>query len=114
MGERTEGRVSALSRRKGAGAELEVTRLLRDAGWPHARRVFDSGSSGGGDVQGPPGVVFEVKRTERLKIWEAIEQAEAGATNRELPVVAFRRNRSGWYAALPLDELLALLRLREA
>lgn len=103
-----------MSRTKGSVAELEVTRLLRDAGWPHARRVFDSGSSGGGDVQGPPGVVFEVKRAEKLNIWQALEQAEAGATNRELPVVAFRRNRSGWYAALPLDELLALLKLREA
>jgi len=103
-----------MSRTKGARAEAEVVSILRAAGWPHARRVFDSGSAGGGDVQGPAGVVFEVKRTERLNIWEAIEQAETGATNRELPVVAFRRNRSGWYAALPLDELLALLKLREA
>ena len=106
--------MSAMSRRKGGNGEREVVDLLRAHGWPHARRVFDSGSAGGGDVQGPPGVVFEVKRTERLRIHEALEQAAAGCQPHELPVVAFRRSRGRWYAALELDELLALLRLREA
>lgn len=106
--------MGAMSRTKGVRAEAEVVSILRAAGWPHARRVFDSGSAGGGDVQGPPGVVFEVKRTERLRIHEALEQAAAGCQPHELPVLAFRRSRGRWYAALELDELLALLRLREA
>lgn len=105
--------MSRASRVKGQRGEVEVVHMLREHGWPHARRVFDSGSAGGGDVQGPPGVVIEVKRTERLAIHQALAQAEAGCAPTEIPVVAFRRSRSGWYAALPLDELLALLRLRE-
>jgi len=106
--------VSRASRSKGNRGEVEVVHLLREHGWPHARRVFDSGSAGGGDVQGPAGVVIEVKRTERLRIHEALEQAASGCAPHDIPVVAFRRNGGEWFAALPLDELLALLKLREA
>lgn len=108
--------MSARERRKGAAAEREVVALLRDQGWPGARRTSDGrGQASRGDVtNGPAATHFEVKRVERLAIWSAIAQAEADARAHDLPVVAFRRSRSGWYAALPLDELLALLRLREA
>lgn len=36
---------------------------------------------------------------------------DAGATR--IPIVAFRRSRSAWYAVVPLDELLALIKHRE-
>lgn len=87
--------------------------LLHALGFPKARRNFGSGSQGGGDITGVPGVHLEVKYQEALNIWAALAQAcdEAG-TN--VPVVAFRRNRSGWFGALPLDDLAALLELRDA
>lgn len=87
--------------------------LLHTLGFPRARRNFGSGSQGEGDIIGVPGVHIECKYVEALNIWAALNQActEAG-TN--IPVVAFRRNRSGWYAALPLDDLAALLALRDA
>lgn len=55
-------------------------------------------------------VSFECKNVERLNIWEAIEQAEGNSGN-WIPIVAFRRNHSKLYAALELDQLLALCRI---
>lgn len=105
----------AKPRSKGNRAEREIIDLLRSMGWAGARRNFQSGGQGGGDVIGGPGDVhIEVKHREACRIWEWIAQAHAEARPTDLPVVAFRRNRSGWYAAVPLDELLALIKLREA
>ena len=106
--------MGAMSRRKGSRAEAELVAILRAAGWPHARRVFDSGSAGGGDVEGPAGVHLEVKRCERLQVLAWCRQAESEARSTDVPVVAFRTSGEPWRAVLPLDELLALLRLREA
>lgn len=107
--------MSARSRRKGARGELEVLDLLRAHGWTRAHRNFGSGSAGGGDVTaGPAGVVLEVKRhAGRLDLPAAVRQAEAACGPHDLPVVAHRRDGEPWRATLPLDELLALLRLRE-
>lgn len=101
-------------RNKGGTGEREVVALAHAHGFPEARRNFGSGSQGGGDVTGIPGTNVEVKRQEALNIWAALKQAEADARPTDTPVVAFRRNGTQWYAALPLDELLALLKLREA
>jgi hypothetical protein len=104
--------VSASERRKGKAGELEVVHLLRDYGWPDAERnSYGRSQDGRGDIgRGPEGVHFEVRRRERLDIWKSIADAERAAGEGELPVVAFRRSRSGWYACLPLDGLLGLLR----
>lgn len=89
--------------------------MLRAAGWTSARRNFASGGQGGADViNGPPGTSIEVKRCETVRIWQWIAQCEAAASPTEIPIVMFRRNRSQWYAVLPTDELLALLKLRES
>jgi hypothetical protein len=104
------------SRRKGAAAEHEVAAIVRAHGWPGARRTADGRSQDGrGDIAGGPhGVHLEVRRRERAEIWSWLEDAERAAAPGEVPTVVFRRSRSGWYAAVPFDELLALLRLREA
>lgn len=104
----------AQPRSKGNRAEREIIDLLRALGWTGARRNFQSGGQGGGDViGGPADVHLEVKHRERAEIWTWIQQAEDEARPTDLPLVAFRRNRSQWYAAVPLEELLALLALRE-
>lgn len=104
------------SRTKGKVGELEVMAMLRQY-WPDACRnldqcreseVLDSKS----DALNTTGVHFQIKRVERLNIWEALRQAQSEAAHFDIPVVAFRRNRGQWYGALPLDELLALLALR--
>jgi hypothetical protein len=50
---------------------------------------------------------------ESLNIWKALNQAITEADPKDVPVVAFKRNRSPWFAALELDELIPLLRLKE-
>jgi len=51
----------------------------------------------------------EVKRQERMKLWEWLKQAEIEAPFGAVPVVAFRRNRGNWYACLPLEDLAELV-----
>jgi hypothetical protein len=107
--------VSAAERRKGASAELEVVHLLRDAGWKDAERTHDGRAQRTrGDIRtGPAGCHFEVKRQERLNVPRALRQVEEDANPLDLPVLVHRPSRQEWCATLPLDELLALLKLRE-
>jgi hypothetical protein len=102
------------SKRKGATGELDVAKLAIAHGFTECRRNFGSGSRGGGDLIGIPGVSMECKRQERLNIHAAYEQAARAARATEMPVVAFKRSRGPWLAVLELDELFALLKLREA
>lgn len=102
------------SRRKGKDGENEFIRLHLVEHWPGAKRNLDQFGDDKRDCVEVAGVHFQVKRTENLKLWQAIEQAETEADPHDLPVVAFRRNRSKWYCALDASELVALLKLREA
>ena len=104
--------MSARERAKGARGELEVVHLLHEHGWPDAKRTSDGRAQvERGDIaDGPLDVHFEVRRRETLNIWACLAKAEAEARDGDAPVVAFRRSRSPWYAALPLDILLELLR----
>jgi len=103
--------MSASERRKGKEGELEVVHVLHEHGWKEAKRSSDGRSQvERGDIaDGPLDVHFEIRRRETINIWACLEQAEREAAAGNAPVVAFRRNRSAWYAALPLDVLLELL-----
>jgi hypothetical protein len=102
------------SRAKGKRAEQAfINRHLREH-WPEAARNIDQCRDDKRDVVAVKGVHFQIKAVEALNIWKALAQAEGEARDLDLPVVAFKRNRSEWYCALPADELIALLRLREA
>jgi Holliday junction resolvase len=103
------------SRDKGARGERELVRILRAAGWPNATRNTDGRyQAGRGDIDnGPANTHIECKRSERAAIWEWLAQAERDAGATRIPIVAFRRSRSAWYAVVPLDELLALIKHRE-
>lgn len=51
----------------------------------------------------------ECKNTEKLAIWDAIEQAEQD--NRSLtPLVIFKRNRSKVYVTIELDKFMEILK----
>jgi hypothetical protein len=105
----------AQPRSKGNRGEREIIDMLHAHGWTGARRNFQSGGQGGGDViGGPPGTSIEIKYYEAVRIWDWLAQCEAAASPTEIPLLFFRRNRSGWHVALPADELLALLKLRES
>ncbi len=93
---------------RGNRAEREIVDILKAKGYP-AYRNFASGGYGGSDIIGLPGFAVEVKMVEKLNLWKALEQSESAASPTETPCVFFRRNRSRWYAALPLEDLLGLI-----
>lgn len=105
-------------RRKGAAGELEVVELVRANGWPHATRNFASGARGHGDIAyGPEHTILEIKRVEALRLrdsWKQVARDTDRAGPGWLPVLAHRWNGGPWLAILELDELLALLALRES
>jgi Holliday junction resolvase len=106
--------MSASQRRRGARGELEVLELVR-ARWPRATRNFASGAAGNGDIAaGPAGILIECKRTNRFAIRAAWKQAsDDAAAAGTTPIVATRWDRGPWLAVIELDELLALIELRE-
>ena len=55
-----------------------------------------------------PGLHFEVKRAERLRLHEAMQQAIEDAGDK-LPIVAHRRNRGDWLAIVRLSDLIKLM-----
>jgi hypothetical protein len=88
-------------------------KLAQAHGFDQCRRNFGSGARGGNDLIGIPGVAVEVKFRERLNIGEAYEQALKAAQPTDIVVVAHKRNGGPLLATLELDDLLALLKLRE-
>ncbi len=52
---------------------------------------------------------WEVKNQERLNIWGALQQAESHVESEEIPIVAFKRNRSKIYVAVELDRFLEVV-----
>lgn len=98
------------ARSKGGAAEREVVAIAQETGFKDARKTFMSGGQGGGDVTGIPDTHLEVKRQERVCVWEWVGQAERDARPTDVPVVAFRRSRSRWYAVLPLEDYFGQLR----
>lgn len=57
--------------------------------------------------------VIECKNQETIRIWSAIEQAEAYEQLDQKPLLVFSRNRSEVYACLKLNDLLSLFEERE-
>ena len=63
------------SRRKGAQGERELAKKLREYGFD-CRRGQQYSGIGGEDVVGLDGIHIEVKRVERLNIYDAVDQAK--------------------------------------
>ncbi len=100
-----------MSRRKGAAGELEAAAKLNEVLGTclHRGRQYHGGPESpdlAGDV---PGLHVEVKRTERLRIWEAVSQARSDASVDQVPVVMHRANRKPWVLIVELDLLIRLL-----
>ena len=102
------------SRAKGKKGEQEFINEHLIPYWPEAKRNIDQFGDDKRDCLNVAGVHWQIKRTEHLELWKAINQAETEAAPTDLPVVAFRRNRSKWMCIVDAEELVALLRLREA
>lgn len=98
------------SRQKGARAEREIASLLRDHGFKTRRGQQYSGANGDADVVGLPGIHMEVKRVERLNIYDAIDQSKRDARAGELPAVFHRKNHSEWLVTMTLEDWVEIYR----
>lgn len=99
-----------MSKEKGKLGEREVVVLLRAHGFT-ARRGQQF--SGGGDspdvVHDIPGIHIEVKRTEKLDLYGALEQADRDRPISSTAVVFHRKNKRRWVALMDAEDFLGLL-----
>lgn len=102
------------SKKKGAEAERELARKLREYGYNCRRGQQYCGANGDADVIGLPGIHIESKRTERLNLYDAIAQATRDARPGEIPVVFHRKNNCKWVCVLSLDDFMKIYREWEA
>ena len=95
-----------MSRSKGQRGERELAAELQRLFGVSARRgVQYSGGVNSPDVITDfSGIHFEVKRTERLSLYPAMQQAIEDAVDK-IPVVCHKQNRREWLAIIRLDDL---------
>jgi len=96
------------SRDKGKRGELELAHELTRLGIECRRGQQYCGASGDADVVGVPGVHIECKRTETLRLNEAMAQARRDARDGEVPVVIHRRNRGPWIVVMDLGDWVGM------
>ena len=99
------------SRDKGKRGEREFAELLRSLGCQASRGAQHRGGPDSPDIVCPElgGVYhFEVKRSEKLSAYAALEQAAIDAPSK-IPVVAHRSNGRPWIVILPAEHLIRLL-----
>ena len=98
------------SRDKGKRGEREVAEFLCDHGIPARRGVQYAGGADSPDVIGLDGVHIEVKRTEALRLYPALEQAMAERRPGDIATVWHRPNGRPWAVIMLASEFIALMR----
>ena len=105
------------SKRKGKTGELELATKLKGHGYDVRRSVQYNGKEeeGQADLLGLPGVHIECKRTERLSIYDAVNQAKRDSKGKnQIPVVFHRKNNCEWLAIMTMDNFMEIYREWEA
>lgn len=108
-------------RKKGSDYEREVAAYLTEHTGHQVRRALLSGGGrhqGTSDLEGLPGYTVECKRTESLRIYDAMAQSIAAAANSKepglVPVVVARRNSQATgdsLVVMRLSDWAAILKL---
>ena len=100
-----------MSKEKGKLGEREVAALLRKHGFAARRgQQFAGGGDSPDVVHDIPGIHIEVKRTEQLNMYAAMQQAAADSKDAEVPVVFHRKNGKDWLVIVGAEDFLELLR----
>lgn len=95
-------------KRKGKEGELELAHKLKEYGYDAKRSVQYNGKDGQADVIGLPHIHVEVKRVEKLNIYDAIAQAKRDAKSGDKPAVFHRKNRCNWLVTMELDDFMKI------
>ena len=100
-----------MQQRKGADGERELAGILAEYGYP-VRRGESQNYGTQPDLIGLPNIHCEVKRTQQLRLHDALEQAKRDSLKfgDGLPAVFFRRNREKWQVCMYLDDWLKVYR----
>lgn len=102
------------SRDKGARYERYIAKRIREYGYEAERGCQHSGGKDSPDVKhNMKGLHLELKKVERLNIWNALAQSERDAGEDEIPAVVFAKNRSKDYVAVPFNDFLRIWRCYE-
>jgi Holliday junction resolvase len=97
-----------MQREKGKRGEREAAMKLTEfLGVPVRRSQQFKGTPEAADLSGVPGLHIEVKRCERLRLYDAMEKAESESGN-DCPVILHRRNGKRWVFIGYLDDLLTV------
>lgn len=105
------------SRERGIRGELDWRDFLRGQGYEEARRGQQyRGGGDSPDVVGVPRLHSEVKYTQCLRLYDAVDQARRDATDGNLPIVAHRCNddrrkstcRGEWLVILSAEDFFKL------
>ena len=104
--------MGAKSKRKGNQGEREFLQLLKNCGINAQRndQMFKGGTDNP-DISAEIGgraFHFEVKRTERFRLYDAVEQAQSDANGHRMPVVAHRMNHRPWVVVLSLEDFIKI------
>ncbi len=114
MKKRTNQQIGRGSKIKGSNGELEVAALFKKNGYAARRSSQFCGSSGDAQdvmVLDVPELHVEVKRTERLNLYEAMEQVERdNIKKRQIPVIFHRRNHQDWVCIVSQETFFKLLK----
>lgn len=99
------------SRSKGKRGELEVSKILTEAGFPARRGQQFQGTPDSPDIICPSlrDYHFEVKRTEAGNPYKWMSQALKDASKDQTPVIVHKRNDFAWLAILSFNDFVRIL-----
>lgn len=101
--------MGAMSKTKGKVGEREVAALLKKYGFDARRGQQFSGSPDSPDVvHNMEGFHIEVKRSETLALYDALEQAGEDKDKHEQALVFHRRNNRPWVVIMEAEDFLKL------
>lgn len=96
------------SKDKGKRGERMCAAKMREYGYEARRGIQYQGSPDSPDVVGVPGLHIEVKYTEKLRLWDAMEQSIRDSGADEIPIVMHKKNNSEWLCILRLDDFMPI------
>jgi hypothetical protein len=103
--------MGSMSKRKGAAGEREAAEKLNDVLGTrfHRGRQYHGGPESPDLTGDLPGLHLEVKRCERLRLYEALAQARRDASVTQVPAVMHRANQKPWVIVVDVEHLIRLL-----